>query len=711
MAKEIGGNVHRYSHLRRIAVWALLDALVVLGAYTAAFFARAIVTPLDYLQSFGFILFAVVVTLLLMYAFGVYHRIWSRTSGHEVTIIVNAVAASTVVTAAVEMVVAPSRPLPLSVIIVGNVLALTGFVAARYRSRLGSGLLWRWKVIWQEELPPSVVRVLIVGAGESGQTFVWRLKHRWSGAGDRVYQVVGFVDDDPEKRGLYIEGCRVLGTRADIPQLAEKYRVDLIILAIHNISGPDFREILAYCESTKARIQVVPDTFALMNATQGVPLLRNVQPEDILGRSPIGRHEAVDFSPVTGRVVLVTGAAGSIGSELSRQMLSYNPTTLILLDNNESGLHDLITELSNRLPETTTLVPVLADITHREALAWVFAYHKPQLIFHAAAYKHVPMLELYPYEAIRVNIGGTWKVAQLAREHGAERFVLISTDKAVDPASVMGATKRVCELLMHALAQQPGGQTLFTSVRFGNVLGSRGSVVPTFERQIDAGGPVTVTHKDMTRYFMTISEAVNLVIHAACLTKGDDLFMLKMGEVVRILDLAERMIRMRGLRPYQDISIRFTGIRPGEKLHEELQHGTETLVPTVHPNIVQLVNQEQRFNASAFLEYVNMLVFSYGAQVADFARHARVLRSETGMVFRHAEHTALASLRTAIDLAFSANGAAATSPELRSVVQPWMLATPHEEAGLFVVDWAAKQVSVVDWTPGMQRLRVADMVS
>ncbi|MEL7674436.1 MAG: UDP-N-acetylglucosamine 4,6-dehydratase family protein, partial [Chloroflexota bacterium] len=328
-----------------------------------------------------------------------------------------------------------------------------------------------------------------------------------------------------------------------------------------------------------------------------------------LGRKSVGWHEAVDVSPVREKVVLVTGAAGSIGSELCRQILSYAPVKLILLDNNESGLHDLLTELATRTRGDSLLVPALADITDARQMRALFAAHQPQLIFHSAAYKHVPMLEAYPSESIRVNIGGTRLVAELAHQHGAERFVLISTDKAVNPSSIMGASKRICEMLMHAFAQR-GGATLFTSVRFGNVLGSRGSVVPTFERQIQAGGPVTVTDPEMTRYFMTIPEAVNLVIHAACLTQGDDLFMLQMGQVVRIVELAERMIRMCGLRPYIDIAIDFTGVRPGEKLHEELHTDAEHQHPTMHPDIVQLVNTRNGHLHDHFVAELDELVRS-----------------------------------------------------------------------------------------------------
>lgn len=591
--------------VRHIVMSALLDVLVMWVAYTTAFSVRTVTAGLlDYYRTrVAFMALAAVLMVGALYLFGVYRRIWSQTSGHGVTSIVNAVGVVTVLLVGLNLVWEP-HPLPLSVIVVGNALALNGFVLVRYRSRLINGVTWRWRAIWNHQFPEPKKRVLIIGAGEAGQALAWRLKHRFPG---KDYQIVGLVDDEPEKHGMYVEGCPVLGGCPDIPALADAHNITMLIVAIHNISGSEFRKILGYCEQTEALIKVVPDVFALMNSHQQAPLLRDVRAEDFLGRSPIGRHAGVDLGPVTGKVLLVTGAAGSIGSELSRQLVSYSPVALILLDNNESGLHDLVTEIHTMSPQTR-LIPVLADITDEEAVAQVFDDHRPQVVFHAAAYKHVPMLELYPQQAVRVNVGGTRLIAELALDYGVERFVLISTDKAVRPSSIMGASKRMCELLMHSLSQQGGNRTLYTSVRFGNVLGSRGSVVPTFTRQIEAGGPVTVTHRDMTRYFLTIPEAVNLVIHAACLTEGDDLFMLKMGEVVRIVELAERMIRMRGLRPYQDIDIQFTGIRPGEKLHEELSSDSETAVETVHPNIVKLVSDNNGFQAERFLSQLSGLL-------------------------------------------------------------------------------------------------------
>lgn len=590
-----------FKRILRLAPQLATDVLILVVSYALAFSARALTTPLDFRHGGRFFLFSLFVIFLSLYFFGAYQRIWSRTSGHDVVVLLKAMAVATLLLAVIDFALRP-RPVPLSVGLIAHALATTGFVAVRYRSRLLSGLEWRWRAVWHHDFPQPDTRILIVGAGDAGQATAWRLKHR---SPDQTYVVVGFVDDDPQKQRMFIEGCRVLGTRYDIPRLVEEHKVDLLIVAIHNITGHNLREVLNYCEQTKARIKIVPDVFSMINDPKGVPLLRDLQPEDLLGRQPVCWHPDVDVAAVTRKVVLVTGAAGSIGSELCRQMLAYEPVRLIMLDNNESGLHDLYTGLRAQHPQVE-IVMLLADITDK-AIHRVFSVHRPQVVFHAAAYKHVPMLELYPEESIRVNVGGTLRMAHLAREHQVERFVLISTDKAVNPSSVMGASKRVCELIMHALSHTCC-PTYFTAVRFGNVLGSRGSVVPLFNRQIDVGGPVTVTDKDMTRYFMTIPEAVNLVIHAACLTTGDDLYMLQMGEVVRIIDLAERMIRMRGLRPYLDIPIQFTGVRPGEKLHEELHTQDEDTLPTPHPEIVQLAARRNGLEVDSFLARVEYLL-------------------------------------------------------------------------------------------------------
>jgi FlaA1/EpsC-like NDP-sugar epimerase len=598
---------------RSVGLWLLLDYAMAFAAYCAVFLSRVFLTPRDLSYSLPWIALAALSLVVSLYVFGVYRRLWSHTSGHDVTVIVYAVAAVIPIQLFVTLAISP-RPLPISVVLVGNIVVLAGLVAARYRSRLVSGLSWRWNAVWNQEFPGTQTRILIVGAGESGQDLAQRLKHRFP---DNNYRIVGFIDDDPHKHQMIIEGCRVLGGRRDIAHVADEENVDLIVLAIHNISGPDFREIVSLCETTQARIKVIPDLFDLVRNPHSTTLLRDIQPEDLLGRSVVTRHKDVDLSPVMRKVILITGAAGSIGSELSRQIMDYEPRKVILVDNNESGLHDMYVELHTQHPHIE-MIPALVDVASMEPVRSLFKQHRPHIVFHAAAYKHVPMLEYYPQEALRVNINGTMNLAEMAVTYDVERFVLVSTDKAVNPSNIMGASKRVGELLLHALSMEPDCNTLFSAVRFGNVLGSRGSVIPTFNRQINGGGPVTVTHPEMTRYFMSIPEAVNLIIHAASLTVGDEIFVLKMGEVVRIVDLAERMIRLRGLRPYKDIAIEFTGVRPGEKLHEALYYDAENPMDTLHPNIVKLHSWPPHFVPEQFYDrVVKVIMQSPGASTAE----------------------------------------------------------------------------------------------
>ncbi len=578
-------------HLLRITRAVVIDLLVIILAHFLTFVLHTLTMPIDSTHALAFTFMSMFATVIVFYLIGVYHRIWERTtSGHGTSIIIAGLAIAALIAGILDLLLF-SQQFPVTVFFMANTLAFAGFVGVRYRSRLVSGLIWRWRAVFYHEFPTEEVtarvNTLIIGAGESGQTLAWRVQHRFPG---NQYKLIGFVDDDSTKQGLYVEGVPVLGNRYDIPRLVEKHDISLIIVAIHNISGRDFREILEKCESTPARIKVVPDVFAIIKSLHNPSFLRDVQPEDLLGRRLITRHEAVNLTPVTRKTVLVTGGAGSIGSELSRQLASYEPVKLVLVDTNESGLHDMQMELRMSHPDLN-LVVALVDITNREALERLYQDHRPQVVFHAAAYKHVPMMEWYPEQAVRTNIGGTRNLAELAQQYDVERFVLISTDKAVNPSSVMGASKRICELMVQALSQKPENKTLFTAVRFGNVLGSRGSVVPIFNSQINRGGPVTITHPEMTRYFMSIPEAANLVIHAGCLTEGNEIFLLKMGEVVKIVDLAERIIRMRGMRPGIDIEIKFTGMRPGEKMHEQLYDGAaEDAFETMHPGIIKLVN-------------------------------------------------------------------------------------------------------------------------
>ncbi len=570
--------------LRKYVAWAAVDVAVVAVSLFLSWSGRSITANLHVRYAITFGLVAAAVYCAANHVFGLYHRIWRYASAAEAVAIGGSVCASTVILLVIDVLTRYGRRLywvPLSVVLFTSFFAFVGFVAVRYRGRAWNAIRASWRAV-SGQTQQCGPRVLIVGAGETGQIFLWRLQNH---EGGQRYEVVGLVDDDPTKAGMRVHGVRVQGNHHDIPSLVDRLRVELIIIAVANISGEAFRDILSICERTSASIKVLPNVFDFIEQTQGLPPIRDVTSEDLLGRRPVEIDQAACRQLLAGKSVLVTGAAGSIGSELCRQVLRFNPHSLLMLDNNESGLHDLAVELRLSLG-SPPIDCLIGDITNRAKMRAVFERHRPQIVFHAAAYKHVPMMEEHPDEAVRVNVVGTMFVIDLACQFGAERFVLISTDKAVSPSSVMGATKRIGEMLV--AIPRPGSATLCTAVRFGNVLGSRGSVVPTFERQITLGGPVTITHPEMTRYFMTIAEAVSLVIQAATLTKGGDLFVLDMGEQVRIEDLAVRLIRLRGLRPGIDVHIKYTGMRPGEKLHEELTHDGAGKLSTSHPSIFRV---------------------------------------------------------------------------------------------------------------------------
>lgn len=581
-----------------------VDIWVYVFSYLFALSARSLSASAFIDMNIPFIAISSIILIVTFVFTGIYQRIWSKTSGDDASYILRASGIVFIITAIVNL-MTDGRPVPVSVHILYHLLALSGFIAVRYRRRLIGAFHWRYRAVRFKEFP-DYERVLIVGAGNSGQHTARRF--RQNTYSEYNYNVVGFIDDDIDKIGMKIENSTVLGPTSDVVEIVKKYRVDLIAFAIHNISGPEFRRILELCQKTDSRIKVVPDPFKLFGQTTNAPNLRDVTPEDLIGRSIITKHKDVDLSPIMNRIVMVTGAAGSIGSEISRQILDYEPEQLILVDNNESALHDLHISLQAYATELA-IHPCLVDVSEYRQLQKIYQKYSPQVVFHAAAYKHVPMVERFPDASIRVNIGGTMNAVELALLNNVERFVLVSTDKAVDPSSVMGASKRICEQIVHAVAQTHDyTNTQFTTVRFGNVLGSRGSVVPTFNRQIDQGGPITVTHPEMTRYFMSISEATNLVIHAGAMTTGDDVFVLRMGEVVKIVDLAERMIRLRGLRPNVDVEINFSGIRPGEKLHEQLYELNENPQSTKHPYITKIGSSDLNGNQVEFMERVRILV-------------------------------------------------------------------------------------------------------
>ncbi|HZH97805.1 MAG TPA: nucleoside-diphosphate sugar epimerase/dehydratase, partial [Fimbriimonadaceae bacterium] len=439
-------------------------------------------------------------------------------------------------------------------------LAITLLTGIRIARRIYS-----WRTVPHNDKADRIKpkRTLIVGAGDAGEMIMREIAR----SPHPHHRVVGFVDDDPDKSSLRIHGSRVLGTTERIPFLVEDLDIEEILIALPSVSGENMRRINNLCQGTTARVRTLPPVKNLLNGGPHLfTHLRKVDIEDLLRREPVQTDLDGISSYLSGERVLITGGGGSIGSELARQISNFSPASLILLGKGENSIYEIEQELlqTNRFHPTC----VVADVRDRQSMAKAFDKHKPTVVFHAAAHKHVPLMQDNPIEAIRNNVWGTWLTAELAIKQGAKRFIYVSTDKAVKPSSIMGATKRVGEMLVSSLGHR--SETEFGIVRFGNVMGSRGSLIPLLKAQIARGGPVRVTHKDMTRYFMTIPEAVQLILQTGSMGERGEIFLLDMGEPIKILDLASDLIRLHGLVPGEDIEIQFSGVRPGEKIHEEL---------------------------------------------------------------------------------------------------------------------------------------------
>lgn len=421
-------------------------------------------------------------------------------------------------------------------------------------------------------------RVMIVGGGQAGTLLIKELNSSERASGIPVC----IIDDDHNKIGKYINGVPIRGTREEIPELAEKYKIDEIYIALPTATGVERKKILEICQKTKCILKILPGLYQLMSGEVSIAKLRDVEIDDLLGREPIKVDLDEIMGYVKGKVVMVTGGGGSIGSELCRQLAGHGVGHLIIFDMYENNAYEIQQELKRNYPELNLTV-LIGSVRNTNRLDFLFRTYRPDVVYHAAAHKHVPLMEDSPNEAIKNNVIGTYKTAMAAIKYGTKRFILISTDKAVNPTNIMGASKRLCEMVIQMCNQK--SDTEFVAVRFGNVLGSNGSVIPLFKQQIAAGGPVTVTHRDIIRYFMTIPEAVSLVLQAGAYARGGEIFILNMGEPVKILDMAENLIRLSGYEPYKDIQIQFTGLRPGEKLFEELLMEEEGLQDTKNKRI------------------------------------------------------------------------------------------------------------------------------
>ncbi len=512
----------------------------------------------------------ILLTLLIFYLFRLYSSLWAYAGETELQNIIIACVLSTLCNSiGLQFFRVASQAVPKSYYFLYMFLLVTCIFASRFSYRFFRGLKHK------QQNKKNLISVMVIGAGEAANLIIKEIVN--SNFSTMVIKCI--IDDDKGKWGRYIQGIKVVGGRDKIVECADVYSVDEIIVAMPSASRTEIKNILEICKDTNCKLRSLPGMYQLVNGEVNVSKLRDVEVEDLLGRDPISVDMDSILGYVQGKVVLVTGGGGSIGSELCRQIASHRPKQLVIVDIYENAVYDVQQELKLQYPELD-LVVLIASVRNTNRMNYIFEKYRPHIVYHAAAHKHVPLMEDSPTEAIKNNVFGTFKTAQAAAMSGVQRFVMISTDKAVNPTNIMGASKRICEMIIQTFDKHY--ETEFVAVRFGNVLGSNGSVIPLFRKQIEAGGPVTVTHPDVMRYFMTIPEAVSLVLQAGAYAKGGEIFVLDMGEPVRILDLAENLIKLSGFRVGEDIKIEFTGLRPGEKLYEELLMDEEGMRDTAN---------------------------------------------------------------------------------------------------------------------------------
>ncbi|MCU6801148.1 nucleoside-diphosphate sugar epimerase/dehydratase [Alitiscatomonas aceti] len=536
-----------------------------------------------------FLPYYILASLVIFFLARMYSTMWSVAGVREALHVVAACGLASLVQIAGMMLLQLSVP---------RSFFLVSF-AALCAEELGIRLSYRVVIsLFGNHSKKAAKRIMIVGAGTSGSVILKEMTTSSLVNGC----VVCFVDDDKNKAGKFLNGVPVAGNRNDIPRLAEEYKIDEIYIAIPSASAKERKAIIEICRDTGCQVKILPGIYQLINGEVSIAKLRNVEIEDLLGRDPIRVNLDEIMGYVSGKVVLVTGGGGSIGSELCRQVASHNPKQLIIFDIYENNAYDIQLELKEKYPDLD-LVVLIGSVRNTHRIETVFEKYRPDIVYHAAAHKHVPLMEDSPNEAIKNNVFGTYKTAKAADKYGTKRFVLISTDKAVNPTNIMGASKRMCEMVVQMMNAR--SKTDFVAVRFGNVLGSNGSVIPLFKKQIEQGGPVTVTHPDIIRYFMTIPEAVSLVLQAGAYAKGGEIFVLDMGEPMKILDLAKNLIRLSGYTPDVDIPIVFTGLRPGEKLYEELLMNEEGMQDT--PNKLIHIGKPIEFDMERFEEQLEEL--------------------------------------------------------------------------------------------------------
>lgn len=559
---------------RKIVVLAVMDVLSILCSFFLGLWLRFDFRfkdiPSEYLEAFlPFVIIWCVISVVVFAVSRLYQSIWSFASVDELFHAIGAYAILAVI-GGVYLFVKKNSVMPYSFYVLGFVFSMIATVSMRFSYRILREIKLQLRHMTNKGVKKNI---MIIGAGDAGRIMVNEFENNTYAAS----RVVCVIDDNPNKKSKRLCGVPIVGNRYDIPEAVKEYNVNSIIFAIPTSTPSTRKEIIDICATTGCQVQVVPSIYKIAD-NLSVSKLRDVDPQDLLGRDPINVNMDEIFAYISGKTVLVTGGGGSIGSELCRQIANAHPKQLIIFDIYENNAYDIQMELKRNCPELNLEV-LIGSVRNAARLDYVLGHYRPDLVFHAAAHKHVPLMEDSPNESIKNNVLGTYKLTQAAAKYGVKRFVLISTDKAVNPTNIMGASKRLCEMIVQMMNRQTPN-TEFVAVRFGNVLGSNGSVIPLFKKQIAKGGPVTVTHPDIIRYFMTIPEAVSLVLQAGYYAKGGEIFILDMGEPVKIDDMARNLIRLSGYEPDEDIKIEYTGLRPGEKLFEELLMKEEGLQET-----------------------------------------------------------------------------------------------------------------------------------
>ena len=553
---------NRYLFLLDIALCVLAFAMVIAVVFPIKKFAIHFVGNIDLVVA------TVIIYVLCMMSAGLYHVDWVFASVKSYARLISATVIACILSVILSMYL-DSEILKINVTV--GVCAMVMIWGVRFFVRF----MYKTARCFNTS---KEKRTLIIGAGSLAVTLLRDIYNN-----EKLnYDVVGLIDDDPKLKGQCIYGVRVLGNRDDIIKICNDYDVEEIIFAIHTIRSKERTEILDICSNTGKKVKILPGIEASLTIGENIKKVREIDIEDLLERDPVELDNDLLEADIMGKTVLVTGGGGSIGSELCRQIIMYKPAKLVIFDIYENTTYELQQELEEKYPEQELHV-LIGSVRDKDRLKYIFETYHPDIVFHAAAHKHVPLMEYSPTEAIKNNVFGTYNTAVMAKEYGVRRFILISTDKAVNPTNVMGASKRMCEMIVQTLQQE--GKTEFVAVRFGNVLGSNGSVIPRFKKQIALGGPVTVTHPEITRFFMTIPEAAQLVLQAGSYAKGGEIFVLDMGEPVKIYDLAKKIIGLSGYKVDADIKIEFTGLRAGEKLYEELLMSEEGLKKTRHSKI------------------------------------------------------------------------------------------------------------------------------